>query len=430
MNRSCPPYHVIVAVLAGDESPAEFVEHQRGCRRCAAIATAVRDAVEAGFTEDDVDVETLVAEEIAFSLEEQPAHRWPSIVRADTTFHAAFVARQLLEAADRFYGPDPRRGLAYVETALVICEVMPERPVALYATALKDKSTYLRRFFRIGEALETLDVAEQVAATAGEDAGYIAATLKLARAMILADPEVGQFDDALRLASEARTALAGVDRPRELTAMRVAAMVEMRRGHFAEALQAFEVLLPLTIAISAPELDLATLYQAIAKCAAEIGHVDMAYRATALARVILERTRNVIELARCDWIDGRAGLQASSYDDCLVLFGRAAEAFERLGRWDLWVRVKLDSVHALLSADTGTDVVQACEAIATMSTMLDQREPNRRHHCTAEALDFLRRHAREGALVLDTIKYVRSYLDEIAERPPRSFMPPTHPNIM
>jgi tetratricopeptide (TPR) repeat protein len=386
--------------------------------------------VAAGLTDDDADVDALVAEEIVLSLEEQPNHRWPSIVRADTTFHAAFVARHLLEAADRFYGPDPRRGLAYVETALVICELIPERAAALYATALKEKSTYLRRFFRIGEALTTLDAADRVAAAAGDETDYIAATLKLARAMILADPEVGQFEEALRCASEARAGLAGLDRPRELTAMRVAAMVEMRRGHFAEALQSFEALLPPTIAISAPELDLATLYQAIAKCAAETSDVIKAHRATSLARVIFQRTGSLAELACCDWFDGRADLHSSSCGNSLALFASAAATFERLGRWDLWVRVKLDTVQALLSADPATDVVQTCEAIATMSTMLDQREPNRRHHCTAEALDSLRRHAGQGALVLDTIKFVRSYLDEIADRPPRSFAPPTHPNIM
>jgi hypothetical protein len=430
MSRSCPPYDVIVAALVSDEVPAEFDEHQRGCRRCEAIATAIRNAVAAGLIDDDADIETLVAEEIVTSLDSEPSHRWPSIVRADPTFHATFVARHLLEVADRFYGPDPRRGLAYVDAALVICQVLPDRPPALYATALKDRSTYLRRFFRVGEALSTLDLAEQIAATAGDDAEYMGATLKLARAMILADPDVGEFDDALRLASEAQAGLARRDRPRELIAIRVAAMVEMRRGHFVQALKRFEALLPLTLAVSTPELDLATLYQAIAKCAAETGDIEMAYRASALARVIFERLGSLVDLAKCDWIDGRAGLHASSYDDCLALFGSAAEEFERLGRWDLWVRVKLDIVHVLLAADPLANVVQTCEAIATMSTMLDQREPCRRHHCTAEALDFLRRHARKGVLLLDTISYVRSYLDEIAVQPPRSFIPPTHQDIM
>jgi hypothetical protein len=248
--------------------------------------------------------------------------------------------------------------------------------------------------------------------------------------MILADLDVGQFDDAIRLASEARAGLALRDRPRELTAMRVTAMVEMRRGHFVEALKAFEELLPLTLAAPTPELDLATLYQAIAKCAAETGDICKAYQATAVARVIFERLESLVDLARCDWIDGRAGLHASSYDDCLALFGSAAAAFEQLGRWDLWVRVKLDSVRALLSADPATEVAQTCEAIATMSTILDQREPSRRHHCTAEALDFLRRQNGQGALLLEKINYVRSYLDTIAERPPGSFTPPTHLNIM
>lgn len=399
MNRSCPPYHVIVAVLAGDESPAEFIEHQRGCRRCAAIATAVRDAVAAGLTEDDDDVETFLAEEIALSLEEQPTHRWPSIVRADRTFHATFVARQLLEAADRFYGPDPRRGLAYVETALVICEVIPERPAALYATALKDKSTYLRRFFRIGEALTTLDAADKVATAADDDADYIGATLKLARAMILADPEVRRFDEALRLASEARRRFAGRDRPRELTAMRVAAMVEMRRGHFAEALMAFQSLLPSTLATVTPDLDLATLYQGLAKCAAETGYVEVAHRATALARVIFQRMGSLAELACCDWIDGRASLHVSTYDDCIARFESAAAVFEQLGRWDLWVQVKLDSVRALLAIDPATDVTHICQSIATTSMQLDQREPDRRHHCTAEALEFLRHPSNQGNIM-------------------------------
>jgi hypothetical protein len=170
MSRCCPPYHVIVAVLVGDEPATAFDEHQRGCKRCAAIATAVRDAVAAGFLDDDLDIETLIAEEMVSSLVEQPNHRWPSIVRGDSTFHATFVAEHLLDVADRFYNSDPRKGFAYVETALAICDVIPERPPALYAAALKDKSTYLRRFYRIGEALATLDVADQVAASAGDDA--------------------------------------------------------------------------------------------------------------------------------------------------------------------------------------------------------------------------------------------------------------------
>jgi tetratricopeptide (TPR) repeat protein len=430
MSRGCPSYRTIVAVLVGDEPAAEFEKHQLTCRRCATIAIAVRDAVAAGFLEDSVDVEMLIAEEIIAILTDQPSHRWPSMVRADPTFHATFVATHLLEVADRFYSSDPRRGLAYVEAALAICDVVPERPAALYATALKDKSTYLRRLYRIGEALAALDIADQVAAGAGVDAEYLGATLKLARAMILADPDVGQFDDALRLASEARAGLGRRDRPRELTAMRVAAMVEMRRGHFAEALRAFEALLPLTLATSAPELDLATLYYAIAKCAAETGKTRMAYGATALARTIFERLGSRVDVAVCDWIDGRATLNASSYDDCLALFGSAAAVFEQVGRWDLWVRVKLDSVHTLLAADPAADVAQTCESIATMSILLDQREPSRRHHCTAVALEYLRSRAGHGVLLPEEVIYVRSYLDEIAERPPRSFAPPTHLNVM
>lgn len=429
MSRSCPPNLVILAVMMGENAPAGFEEHRRGCRRCSAITAAVRDAAASPLLDESADMETIIAGEIVARLEEEPAHRWPSIARGDLMFHAEFVGRHLLACADRFYGPDPRKGLAYVETALAVCELIPDPPAELYATALKEKSTYLRRSFRITEALATLDAADEVAARA-EDAGYLVATLKLARAMILADPDVGQFDEALRLAAEARAGFAGRDRVRELRAARIGALVKLRRCAFAEARMEFEALLPFTLTAPAPPLDIATLYQAIARCAVELGDARSARIAAGLAREICIRLRDPAEVARCDWLEGRTDLLESACGPALARFAAAAVAFEQLGRWDLWVRVKLDSVEAMLATDSSADVTQTCEAIATTSTLLDQREPNRRRHCTAEALDFLRRHASQGALVVDTVAYVRAYLDAIAESPPVPFAAPVHRNIM
>ena len=58
---------------------------------------------------------------------------------------------------------------------------------------------------------------------------------------------------------------------------------------------------------------------------------------------------------------------------------------------DLWVRVRLDSVHVALVNDSDADVGILCESIATTSIALDEKEAYRHWQSTAKALDYLRR---------------------------------------
>jgi hypothetical protein len=141
------------------------------------------------------------------------------------------------------------------------------------------------------------------------------------------------------------------------------------------------------------------------------------------ARAIHAEHGNAVEAARAEWAIGRAKEVGLDYAGAARSFDEAAATFAHSNLLDLWIRVRLDFVHSKLAADKNADVRVLCESIATTSIALDQRDANRRRHATAEACDYLRRLASRNAVTADAVGYVRAFVDEIAERPPRAFVP-------
>jgi hypothetical protein len=112
------------------------------------------------------------------------------------------------------------------------------------------------------------------------------------------------------------------------------------------------------------------------------------------------------------------------------MFDSASAVFSESGQQDLWVRVRLDYAHDLLLDDPSANIRVMCESIAAVSTALDQREPLRRHHCTAEALAYLRTSVFENRLTVRDVAYVIQYLDHLTMAPPVRFTPPRPEFVM
>jgi len=361
-----------------------------------------------------------------------PPHRWPVIVAGDSRFHHRVIARHLSRRAMAVLAEcgNMRRALRMSETASTILDILATREPydaaleIMRAEALVDRATYLTWLGGYAAALDAIESGEMfIASILTPDADLVRARLLFARAIVYSDPDVCRYDDALALLDRAGEAFKLLEQPaRGLAVKRMKAAVLMALNHFESARVLLLGLLGATEAADSREH--ARLMHEIAMCAVLMGNAAEALRFGEIARTALMRFgNNPSEIGRADWTIGRALEITGDYAGATEALNRAAETFARADMLDLWVRVRLDYVHVALVRDSAADVRILCESIAATSIALDQKEANRRRQCTAEALDYLRRVAMRQAVTVDTVAFVRAYLDEIAIRPARRFVP-------
>jgi tetratricopeptide (TPR) repeat protein len=361
-----------------------------------------------------------------------PPDRWPMIALTDSRFHHRLIARYLSRRAMALFVPEGkiREALKISETASTILDILvigePDDAALtiMRAETYVDQATYLTWLAQYGGALDTIELAEMLLATIlTPDADLIRARLLLARASIYSDPDICRYDDALALLNRAEEAFRWMEEhARHLAAERVRANVLIALGQLETARELLFGLLQPTEAANAHEH--ARLMHDIGVCAERMGNATEALQFSLTARAALMRFGdNPAEIGRVDWTIGRALEIAGDYEGAAGALNRAAEAFSHADLLDLWVRARLDFVHVALTRDPDADMRIICESIAATSIALDQKDANRRRHATAEALDYLRRVAIRRELTADTVAYVRAYLDEIAIRPARRFIP-------
>ena len=361
-----------------------------------------------------------------------PMHRWPLIVAADSRFHHRVIARHLSRRAMAVLAPEGkiREALRMAETASTILDILAAADpddvglAIMRAETLIDRATYLSWLAAYGTALDLIEQAEMLIATILiPDAELVRARLLFARAIVYSDPDICRYDDALALLNRAGDAFRLLEQPaRRLAVERVRAAVLMALGQLEAARDLlFDLLIPTE---AADPHDHARLMHEIAMCAMLRGNATEALHFGLLARAALMRFgNNPSEIGRADWTIGRTLEIAGDYEGAANALNRAAETFAHADLLDLWVRVRLDLVHVALIRDADADVRILCESIAATSIALDRRDANRRRQCTAEALDYLRRVAMRREVTADTVGFVRAYLDEIAIRPARRFIP-------
>jgi tetratricopeptide (TPR) repeat protein len=360
-----------------------------------------------------------------------PLHRWPIVVADDSRFHHRVIARHLLTRASTLHDQKGRTrdALRAAETASTIFGILgAARPddasLALdRAEALKEQAVYWTELSGYQMALDAIESGEMlIASIESPEAELLRARLLFARAIVYGDEDVCRYDDALALldrASETFDRLKHVERHLAVDRMRANVLILLR--HLAPARELLMSLLTRIEAVGG--IEYAQLLQCVATCAILRGDAVEAVSYAERARAIHSEHENARDIARAQWVIGRAKEIELDYESAARSFDEAAAVFARLNMLDLWIRVRLDFVHSKLAADPNADVRVLCESIAAMSVALDQRDGNRRRHATAEACDYLRRLASTNAVSADTVGYIRAFVDEISERSPRTFVP-------
>lgn len=435
-ERSCPSARAIIAAWGGDSRLRRFFEqHVQSCIHCTALVEAL-EKLDAAFGEGSGDVYDEIAQVIDERLASERPHRWEWMAAAEPEFHHRVVIIHLIERSDECYPSNPADGLSYADAAIAAFEAMNKRKppqnaddALLYASALKNRATHLYLLGRYSNALCAADASANVVKPFRDAEGVMAheGSIALARGMIYGDVDVCEYERALSEVDEAETLFAGSipDRVGDANSMR--AIVFVRSGRLTEARN---LLMGLLAGTDAGSPKRGTMLQYLAWCAVLDGDVisTLAYGREAL--VIHNALHNRVESARAEWAIGRALSLQGEHDAARTCFDRASLVFSESDQHDLWVRVRLDYIYDLLTDNAEADVRVMCESVAAVSYALDQREPLRRHHCTAEALAYLRSSAAANTLTTDAVGYVIAYLDTLTTAPPIRFVPPRSELIM
>lgn len=435
-DSSCPSARTIIEAWGGgDASLRRFIErHVASCAHCDAIVRALDEL--GGFAADGGDIYSEIARVIDARLSSERPHRWESLVRANAEFHHRVVVAHLISRSDECYPSNPRDGLSYADAAIAAFEAMnkgrlPEiaADALLYATALKNRATHLYLLGRYSHALCAADASADTVRLFGDTEGVVAhrAAIALARGMIFGDVDVCEYDKALVEIDTAEALFLTASPERVADARWWRAMILARCGRLKEARGLFGDLL---IAVAADSAERGTLMQCLAWCALLDNDDGSAFEYASAALQIHTVRHNRVDRAKAEWAIGRVLSRRNDHEAARAKFESASSALAECSQLDVWVRVRLDHVHDLLTADPRADVRALCESIAAVSQMLDQRERLRRHHCTAEALAYLRRSAAEDVLTAESVAYVIGYLDRLTTAPPARFTAPPTPHVM
>jgi|GEM_PF-1057082 len=435
-DSSCPSARAVIEAWGGkDANLRRFIErHVASCAHCSALVRALDEL--GSFVADGGDIYSEIARVIDERLSSERPYRWESLARANPEFHHRVVVAHLISRSDECYPSNPRDGLSYADAAISAFEAMSKgRPpeiaadALLYAAALKNRATHLYLLGRYSQALCAADASADSVRPFGDTEGVVAhrASVALARGMIFGDVDVCEYDKALVEIDAAEGLFLTASPERVADARWWRAMILARCGRLKEARGLFG---DLQMAVAADSAERATLLQCLAWCALLDNDDAKAFEYASTALQIHSVRYSRVDRAKAEWAIGRVLSRRNDHEAARSKFESASSVFAESSQLDLWVRVRLDHVHDLLTENPRADVRALCESIAAVSQMLDQREALRRHHCTAEALAYLRRSAAEATITTETVAYVVGYLDQLTTAPPARFTPPPTSHVM
>jgi tetratricopeptide (TPR) repeat protein len=321
-----------------------------------------------------------------------PQHRWPALVAADELLQHKVVAEHLSARADQMYYRDPHAGLMYAMSATMIYEVLAASvhkvAAEARAAAWREQASFMLRCGRLGEYELAITRAYEFTDDAA-DPEYERAVLDLSRAIALSEPDVGQPAEAIALlvsctavlASRGDVRRARIGMLRQGDALMATAEIERAAAIFRRLL------------VDATDSERPHVVLRLAWCAKEVGEYATALVLAGEARASFDRRGELAMRATIDWLIGEALSGMSELDEALSTLEKAEQDLSSLGMKNVWVAVRLTRAAVTLAADPTADIRELCGEAAAVSVHLDMREPSRRHHCTADALEFLRQNA-------------------------------------
>ncbi len=404
----------------------EHVPHLAECEDCATFVAAATEAVSA--FRDRSELEAAVSDVIDELLDETPRHRWGVTIFASRTLHRSIVIRDLLRRADEQCGSDPRTALEFTSTAMEISDAMTRSGHApapeLRFEVLKEHSTLLRRTGSLSEALSVLGRAWGVVLETKERELYHAIT-SLCAAIIYAEPDIANFDEALNLARAASAVLDVCgDERRAVMARHVEAYVLIEQGHFAAAAVLLYGVVGEMGDAGGTKRDVALAHALLSRALLNLGTYGEAIDHARVGEHMHDECGDVIDAARAAHVAARALAYMGHFGDVREEFTRTADVVFHAGMFDVWCVMRLDYISAALADDEGTDVRADAEGVARVAMTVAKRESSKRRQFAAEACEYLRRIAIRDALTLEIANHVRSYAERNLSQKPVKFVPP------
>lgn len=422
-SRCLPP--AIAAAYVSDEldpaAEADVQEHLAGCVACRDCVAILRRIFAAGsaVAEAIEEVGSLVER-----LLSEPDHRWPLLAN-EPEYHRWDVVRRLLALAVEERERNTRRAAQMARTAGAIAELLPDHEHGVHDLrfeAAKLESALLREAGRYTECRAALERADR-AADRVRDVRLARAAVFLSRALICAEPDIWEPEEALELLDAAERVYRQRRNPERLrAALTVRGMVLFRMGRAAEARARFEEVLERTQ--SSDELAYADAHANLAQALLETGDFTAAERSVKIATTANMRHGRPVDKARNIAVEARLQQSLDNHEEAVRHAEHAMHEFESCNSSDEAVRAGLIAVQSLLVLQEDDRARLLTIRLAEKSADLDQREPSRRRALTAQAFAYLRQLAVRASLTPDIVGLVRTYLQKLVVKPATSFVPP------
>jgi tetratricopeptide (TPR) repeat protein len=408
-------------------SDGEHVPHLRTCAECRHFAERALETLET--FRDRSALEAAIRDHIDALIADVPPHRFGVTIFAERTLHRSVVVRDLLRRADEIGGSRPRDALEFSDTAVAICEAMVKggQPPApeLRFEALKAHSSLLRELGAHNLALDILGRAWTVADETEEREVY-RAILALCTAIIYAEPDVANFDEAINLADAAAAVLdVSGDQRRALIARHTKAYALTVQNRFEAAVPLLSGVVAEIAEAGGSSRDAAFAHSLLAMCLVELGFHGEALDHARVAEHLHTECGDTVDAARAAHFVARAIAGMGRFADVREEFTRSADIVFQAGLFDVWCLLRLDYIAAALADDEAADVRADAEGVARVAMTIAAKDSTQRRRFIAEACEYLRRGALRDTLTFDAAEYVRVLVTRSLKRKPARFIPPS-----
>src|SRR5258708_27380399 len=333
--------------------PASDAEHCANCHECALLVENA--ALPAGLACLSTDLRGAVATErqearalVEAMLDDEPAHRWPLIVRGDTRFHGAAAVSELLARCYAEYHRAPLRAYDLAQAACKAADglVRSYETDVLRAMVWKERANALREIRHYAEAAAALDIADRIASDLGDASA--SAVMRYARAVLYIEPDVFRLDDALSLLDDDTLAvLARHDGARHRGAIYSRAIAHCRASHYQDAVRTLSSLLA-NHGDRMPAAERADVLSLASSCHCGAGAYLAALQCAEAATSLSSVAASVPPIARARqlWTRGEARLGLADTDGATADFGAALSTFRSAGVTAEVLRLRLAISHA------------------------------------------------------------------------------------
>ena len=430
---------LILYRLEPDRDP-EMATHVAQCGDCRAeleelawVDTALRDretwtsaealmrqsryAAEFQETRARVEAEERAAERLLAPLLRSPFQFRLANLPANRKARTAGVVRRLCAAAHELHEQQPQFSLEVATAACEIATTLEQGPKTpgryCMALSLRERANALRYLGRFGEALQTLDEAEQFLDTPLD--AHDRAVVWFIRATVFM--KMGRLEEAARLVPEAaRVFRDHGDTSRELSVLLVQSACFSLAGRGGEAASAYESLAAKARAMGSRNI-LARAAIGAANAYLELSRFEEAERHYLEALVLFDELGLSTEKARAEWALALVLVRQGDLDAGAARLDGVRTELLRLSLVNDHALATLEWAAARLAAGRLEGIAAACREIMVRFESEGMMKSARL------ALAYVHEALARGTATPELIRHVRTYLELLPDDPQRRFVP-------